>query len=64
MKYKMKHIIKCINLSALISLFFFTSCKDEPLPSDKMKDAAGNRYKTVTIGNQIWMAENLKALYT
>ena len=46
-----------------IPLFLFSSCKEKPLEPDEMKDAAGNRYRTVTIGNQVWMAENLNALY-
>ena len=40
-----------------------SSCKSKPLAPDEMRDAAGNRYKTVTVGSQVWMAENLKALY-
>ena len=46
-----------------IPLFLFSSCKEKPLEPDEMKDAAGNRYRTVTIGKQVWMAENLNALY-
>jgi uncharacterized protein (TIGR02145 family) len=48
----------------MLAISLFSSCKEKPLAPDEMKDAAGNRYKTVTIGAQVWMAENLNALYT
>jgi len=48
----------------LIGFFLFSSCKEDETTKDNMKDAAGNVYKTVIIGNQMWMAENLNALYT
>ena len=47
-----------------IPMFLFSSCKEDKPAPDEMKDAAGNKYKTVTIGHQVWMAENLNALYT
>ena len=59
MNYLMKNL--CV---VLVGLFLFSSCKEDEPAKDEMKDAAGNIYKTVTIGNQVWMAENLNALYT
>lgn len=43
---------------SLIILLFFAGCK--PVNNNRVKDIDGNSYKTVKIGNQIWMAENLR----
>ena len=59
---KLNCLVKYFNI-AFVVLFLLSSC-EKKLEPDEMKDAAGNRYKTVTIGQQVWMAENLKALYT
>ena len=40
-----------------IFLFLFISCKKE---TGNLQDIDGNIYRTVKIGNQWWMAENLK----
>ncbi|MDG5800792.1 hypothetical protein QA597_10515 [Marinilabiliaceae bacterium ANBcel2] len=52
-------------LLAALTIVFFVSCdKDDDSSlnsgSDAVVDADGNIYQTVTIGNQIWMAENLR----
>lgn len=46
----------------LVSIMYIAiSCKkDDIKPPDPVKDIEGKIYNTVKIGNQIWMAENLK----
>jgi uncharacterized protein (TIGR02145 family) len=47
-----------ILLGALINLIM--SCSKKDTPPDPVTDIGGNSYKTVRIGDQVWMAENLK----
>lgn len=54
-----KRISTYILLLAVFTLFF-NGCKKENKPPDPLSDIEGNTYKTVKIGSQIWMAENLK----
>lgn len=52
-----------IPIIVLIVLTFFslsTGCTKEEKPPDPVTDVEGNIYKTVKIGTQVWMAENLR----
>lgn len=56
-------IKKVISVCALICgavIFLSIGCSKEDKPPDPVTDTEGNTYKTVKIGTQIWMAENLK----
>ena len=62
MKFKISFILLFIVFNLLISI----SCNDDPVRSDKeitVTDIDGNVYQTVTIGSQMWMAENLKVTH-
>lgn len=43
-----------------VSIIFFTGCSKSDSPPAPVTDTEGNTYKTVRIGEQTWMAENLR----
>lgn len=49
-------------LLIIIAFLLFNACKKDAKPLT-VTDYDGNVYKTVKIGNQIWMAENLKTTH-
>ncbi len=59
MKTKLKNRIALIIVSASF-LVLAVSCKKEGDNPESVTDIDGNVYNTVTIGTQVWMAENLK----
>jgi uncharacterized protein (TIGR02145 family) len=56
----MKKRISIFTLILLTFAIYSTGCRKNEKPSDPLVDIEGNTYKTVKIGNQVWMAENLK----
>jgi uncharacterized protein (TIGR02145 family) len=49
-----------ILLLGSLAIFSVSCTKDEEKPTEPVTDVEGNIYKTVRIGTQVWMAENLK----
>lgn len=63
--FSIRNSVYIFNLFCCLNLFVFSSCEEDekPVPVNEtgtMTDVEGNIYKTVKIGNQWWMAENLK----
>jgi len=46
---------------SLVVFIVMNGCKKDDKPADPVSDAEGNTYQTVKIGDQIWMAENLRS---
>jgi uncharacterized protein (TIGR02145 family) len=57
----MKRKIPFFVLSIVAFIILATGCTKEVKPPDPVADAEGNIYKTVRIGTQVWMAENLRS---
>ena len=64
---KIKILVNLMCLS-MVFLFFVQSCEKNPTSAEENKtgtvtDIDGNVYQTVQIGDQLWMAENLKVTH-
>jgi uncharacterized protein (TIGR02145 family) len=57
---KQYKILICQFLIGGVFLLFTYSCNNDEIKPLKVTDIDGNVYNSVTIGTQVWMAENLK----
>ena len=62
---KLNSILGIYPLLSLLFIIILSSCSksdlsNSPTDTGKVTDKDGNVYKTVTIGTQVWMTENLK----
>jgi uncharacterized protein (TIGR02145 family) len=50
------------SLILILAIFtlFYTGCKKDSKLPDPVTDTEGNTYKTIKIGDQLWMSENLR----
>lgn len=57
----MKNKVSTLMLILVAFALFFPACRKERKPAELLTDIEGNVYNTVAVGNQVWMAENLKS---
>jgi uncharacterized protein (TIGR02145 family) len=56
----MKNNLSIFKIIVISYLFLLTGCSKDDKPPDPVSDIEGNTYRTIKIGSQIWMGENLK----
>lgn len=57
-----KKIFACYSIFLGSFFIVITGCQKDNSSPDPVTDVGGNKYKTVKIGSQIWMSENLKTI--